>query len=150
MNRSNALARRPSTYALYAAALFALQALFPIVHRLAGGQYHGYTHAFSAVVDVVLAALWIAAAVAGVVRRSGLALAVMCVAAAATHVHGFLLSVSTSSHGPYGVGIPFLVASGLEAFFLAQATPAFRREAADEPSALDRLRGALHRRAHAH
>jgi hypothetical protein len=121
----------PSTSARIASALFAAEAVFAVVHLLVGGGYRGYVHSFGVIVDCGLAAIWIAATVAGVVQRSGLALATMWVGAAVSIVHGFLFSVQTSSVGPYGVGLPFVFAAGAQAYLIAQATPAFRHAHAE-------------------
>ena len=136
---------KPSRYALAASALFAVQAIFPVVHLLAGGVYPGTTRGLSIAWDLWLAVIWIAAAIAGVVRRSGVALGVMCVGAMASLMHGLQLSVLLSSRGPYGVGLPFLAAAVLALLFSVRAIPAFRREREEEPSGHsfgDRLRTA--------
>jgi hypothetical protein len=116
----------PSTCARVAAALFAAQAIFAIVHRATGSGYRGLTHGSSVVVDLGLTVIWLAAAVAGLVRRSGLALVMMCVGAMVSLIHGINFSVSTSSHGPYGVGIPFVFAAIAETYLIARAIPALR------------------------
>jgi hypothetical protein len=129
----------PSTSARIASALFAAEAMFAVVHLLVGGGYRGVVHSFGVLVDCGLAAIWIAATVAGLVQRSGLALATMWVGAAVSLTHGFLFSVATSSVGPYGVGLPFVFAAVAQAYLIAQAAPAFRHVRAEpreaEPSA---------------
>ncbi len=121
----------PSTSARVASVLFAAQATFAIVHPATGGEYRGCTHVHNVVVDLGLAAIWLAATFAGLVQRSGLALAVMCVGAMASLIHGINFSVILSSVGPYGVGIPFVLAAMAETYLIVQAAPAFRHVAAE-------------------
>jgi hypothetical protein len=111
-----------------AAFLFAAQAAFAIVHRAAGGEYSGFTHVHSVVIDVGLAVIWGGAAVACAVHRSWPAFVWMLVGSAVSLIHGFMFSIATGDHGPYGVGIPFLVAAGVELFLWAHAGPAFLEE----------------------
>ena len=56
----------------------------------------------------------------------------MCVGAVASYIQGHLFSVVTSSVGPHGVGVPFLIAAVVETYWMVQAVPAFRN-VADEP-----------------
>jgi hypothetical protein len=122
----------PSAYARVASGLFAAEAIFPIAHRFAGADYRGFAHVHNVVVDSGLAIVWITAAVAGLTRRSGLALAAMCIGALLSLVHGLMFSVATSSVGPYGVGLPFLFAAIAQTYLIVQAAPAFRH-APEEP-----------------
>jgi hypothetical protein len=52
----------PSACARIASALFAAEALFAVIHRAVGGQYHGFTLTYSAVVDWLLLVAWTTAA----------------------------------------------------------------------------------------
>ncbi len=116
----------PSAYARVAAGLFAAEAIFPIAHRLAGGDYRGFAHVHNVFIDTGLAVIWITAAVACLTRRSGLALVAVCVGGITSFIHGLMFSVATSSVGPYGVGLPFLFAGVAQAYLTVQAIPAFR------------------------
>jgi hypothetical protein len=146
----------PSSYARAAAVLFAVEAIFPIAHRLAGAEYRGLTHTFTVVVDVGIAIVWIAAAIAGFLQRSSFGLSVMFVGAAVSLIHGFNFSVATSSVGPYGVGIPFVLVAAVQTYLTVLGAPAFRPTAIAEgateaePGAHtfgDRVRAALAPRA---
>jgi hypothetical protein len=121
----------PSACARIASALFAAEALFAVIHRAVGGQYHGFTFTFSAVIDWLLLVVWITAAAAGVVQQSGRAFTAMWIGAFASLMHGLNISVSTSGHRPFGVGIPFAIAAIAQAWLIIRAVPAFREVTAE-------------------
>jgi len=119
----------PKGYALAAAVLFLAEVAFAVIHRAVGGHYFGFTRAYSVVIDWLLAAIWSASAVAALVRRPKNALSLMVLGASASLFHGLLFNISASNRGMHGLGLPFLVAGGLQLFCVAQAAPAF----SDEP-----------------
>jgi hypothetical protein len=121
----------PSACARIASGLFAAEAIFAMVHRAVGGQYHGFTFTFSAVVDWLLLAVWLTAAVAGVVQQSGRAFVAMWIGALGSLMHGLNISVSTSGYRPFGVGIPFVLAAMAQAYLIVRAIPAFREVTAE-------------------
>jgi hypothetical protein len=139
----------PTKYGRVAAAIFALEAIFPIAHRLAGARYPGTTYGHTLAIDVGLAVIWIAAAVGGMVQRRSWAFFAMCVGAMASLIHGHMFSVVLSSHGPYGVALPFLVAFVVQMICIVRAAPAFRESVVErageerEASWLDRVRAAF-------
>jgi hypothetical protein len=118
-------AMTPRTSALVAAPLFAAEAAFAIVHRALGGEYLGFTHGHNVVIDLGLAVVWGGAAVACALHRSWPAFMWMLVGSAVSLIHGVMFCVASGPHGPYGLGIPFLVASGVQLFLWAHAGAAF-------------------------
>lgn len=117
---------KPSTHARIAAAIFAAQACFPILHRATGGRYAGFTFVHDVIVDTGLAAIWLAAVLAGVMHRPPRAWFVLIAGMGLSVIHGIMYSIATSVDGPRGAGIPFLVAAVVEGYFVANAAPAFR------------------------
>lgn len=123
---------RPVRYAYVAGVLFAAEAAFAIVHRLAGGRYAGFSHIHDVVIDLGLAVIWSAAALACLIHRSWPAFVIAFVGSAVSVIHGVLFSIATTDHGPFGVGIPFLVAAAVQFYCAVHDAPAFL--AAEEPS----------------
>jgi hypothetical protein len=129
---------KPETYGRVAGALFAAEAVFPIVHRALGGRYAGYTHGFDVVIDAGLAVVWCASAVAGFVQRPPQTFFVMFTGALVTFVHFVMYSNSTGYHGPYAVSLPWLALFPVQMFCVVRAAPAFfapRAEPASEREA---------------
>jgi hypothetical protein len=124
---------KPTTSARIAAGLFLAQALFPVLHRALGGRYWGFTHTHDVVIDTGLALTWGGAAVASILHRGWPGFLLMLAGALASLVHGLMYSLVTGIHGPVGVGIPFLVAAGIEIWCWANASSAFRAPAAEAP-----------------
>jgi hypothetical protein len=113
----------PKRYALVAGVLFAAQAIFAIVHLAVGGRYPSFTHAYSVVTDVVLAVAWATAAVASLTPLTWPAPFLMMCGAAVSAMWGFVYTVATNDSGPLGVGLPFLVAAGVEFYCIFRAAP---------------------------
>jgi hypothetical protein len=127
----------PVFYSRVAAGLFAVEAVFPIAHRLAGAEYFGFTHAHNVAVDLGLAVIWLSAALVALLRRPLNGLAALLAGAATSVIHGLLFTIATSHSGPSVVGLPFLGAAVVQFYCTAHAVPAFteehaRREAAAE------------------
>jgi hypothetical protein len=125
------LAVSPSNHSRAAGALFGAQAIFAIVHLSRGAHYPGYTPTFGVVTDAVLAMIWGAAAIVGFAQRPASAYFVMLCGVATSAMHGILYSTVLSSHGPYGVGIPFLVAAALGGYFVVHALSVFETAAGE-------------------
>jgi hypothetical protein len=114
-----------------AAATFAVEALFPIIHRAVGAGYAGFTHVHDVVVDLLLAMAWLASAVAGLLQRPPRAFFVMLWGTAVTFIHFIMYSVSTGDHGPYGVSLPWLALFPIQAVLVVRSAPAFFERAAE-------------------
>ncbi|MGH7297465.1 MAG: hypothetical protein ACRELB_21190 [Polyangiaceae bacterium] len=119
---------KPRHYADVAAAVLVIEAAFAVTHCLTGGQYGGCTRSYSIVMDVGFAAVWLAAAVATVVRRSFPALFLATAGAGASLMMAFLFSVAAPGTG---AGLPFLLATGVVAAALVLALPGWH--AAETP-----------------
>jgi hypothetical protein len=132
----------PSNHARAAGALFGAQAIFAIVHLSIGAHYPGCTRALGVVNDVALAVIWGAAAVAGFAQRPASAYFAMLCGVATSVLHGVLYSTVLSSHGPYGVAVPFLAAAALGGYSVANALPVF------EAAAREADREGAHRAVH--
>jgi hypothetical protein len=113
----------PKRYAQAAAVLFAAEAVFAILHLALGGRYPTFTHASSIVIDVVLALVWIAAAVASLTPQTWPAPFLMMFGASVSAMHGFVYTVSTNDSGPLGVGLPFLAAAAVQFYCTFKAAP---------------------------
>jgi hypothetical protein len=136
---------KPRHYAQAAALVFLAGAVFAIVHRATGSEYRHFVHWQNVVVDVALAVIWLAGAVACLVRRPMAAFFAVLVAALVTHLHGWMFSVSAPGTG---YGVPFLLASVLVPYLLARSAPAWR----EVPAAGEERHGIhwmLHRPRHA-
>jgi hypothetical protein len=116
---------QPARYARVAAAIFAAEAVFAVIHLAVGGTYRGSTRAFSVVTDAWIGVLWGASAIAGFVQRPWQGHFVMFFGMLASIWHGVMISVLLSGRGPYGVGITFLAAGAVQAYCLWHAAPAF-------------------------
>lgn len=110
----------PKRYALVAAVLFAAQAIFAVVHLAVGATYPSFTHGYSVVTDVVLAATWAAAAVASLAPLTWPAPFLMMWGASVSMMWGFIYTVATS---PTGLGLPFLAAAGVSFYCIFRAAP---------------------------
>jgi hypothetical protein len=119
----------PAGYARTAAGLFAAEAVFPIVHRLTGSEYNGFTHVHNVTIDFGLTVIWLSAAVIGFLLKPRNGLAILLAGASVSLIHGVLFSIASSDKGPVGAGVPFLVVGGLQLFLIAHAFPAFTEEA---------------------
>lgn len=108
-----------------AALLFAVQTLFPIVHRAVGARYMGFTHLYTVAIDIGLALIWGASAIAGLIQRPRHAFFVMLAGTAVTFIHFLMFSVITGAHGPRGASLPWLVAFAVQAYWTVRAAPAF-------------------------
>jgi hypothetical protein len=116
----------PVNNARACATLLGAQAVFAIAHLASGAIYAGYSRAFDVVTDVTIALVWIAAAVAGFVRRPlNLSFLLLVTGAFVSLVHGLLYS-TVASEETMGAGLPFVVAATLELWFVVHAAPAFR------------------------
>jgi hypothetical protein len=142
---------RPETHARVAATLFAAEAVFAVVHLAVGGVYAGTTRAYSVVTDAWTAVAWGASAAAGLVQRPWQGHFVMMFGMLTSVWQGVVISVSLSDHGPYGVGIPFLLAGAVQAYCIWHAAPAFFEPRPERAPAVERRpwRERLHRR-HSH
>jgi hypothetical protein len=119
----------PTGYARAAAGLFAAEAVFPIVHRLTGSAYRGFTHLHNVTVDLGLIVIWLSAALVGFLLKPRNGLAILLAGAAVSLIHGVMFSIATCDVGPIGAGVPFLLAGGVQLYFIAHAFPAFTEEA---------------------
>jgi hypothetical protein len=119
----------PIGYARTAGVLFAAEAVFPIVHRLTGSEYLGFTHLHNVVIDTGLAVVWITAAVVAFVRRPSNGPAFLLAGASVSLMHEIMFSVATCDSGPIGAGIPFLVVGGVQLYLIAHTFPAFAERA---------------------
>jgi hypothetical protein len=119
----------PIGYARTAAGTFAAEAIFPIVHRLTGSAYNGFSHVHDVVIDTGLAVVWITAALVGFLRRPSNGPAFLLAGASVSLIHGFMFSVATCDRGPIGAGIPFLAAGAAQLYLIAHAFPAFAQRA---------------------
>jgi hypothetical protein len=109
-----------------AALLFAAQAAVTVMHRLLGRDFLNLAHGYNVAAEWVFVSVWAAATVAALMKRSTWALVVWCCGVGASTVHGLMLLVATSSSGPHGAGIPFLLAAAIEAGLAIRAAPLFR------------------------
>ncbi len=119
----------PIGYARIAAVVFAAQAIFPIVHRLTGSAYLGFTYACSVAIDAVLAVAWITAALVGFLRSPSSGPAFLVAGACVSLMQGFVFSLATCDHGPIGAGVPFFAAGAGQLYLVAHAFPAFAERA---------------------
>jgi len=115
----------PKRYAQAACVLFAGEALFAAVHLALGANYTPhYTHATGVVIDLVLAVVWITAAVASLTPLTWPAPFLMICGAAATALQGFIFTLATNpTFGPLGAGIPFFVAAPVQFYCTFKAAP---------------------------
>lgn len=118
----------PLGHARAAAGLFAVEAIFPVAHRLTGGAYRGFSHAHDVVIDTGLTFVWLTAAVVGFIGRPRNGPAFLLGGAAVSIIHGFMFNLATCDVGPRGAGLPFLLAAALQSYFIAHAFPAFTEE----------------------
>jgi hypothetical protein len=119
----------PTGHARAAAGLFAAEAVFPIVHRATGSAYHGFSHVHDVTIDFGLTVIWLSAALVGFLLKPRNGLAILLAGAAVSLIHGVMFSIATSDIGPRGAGVPFMLAGGLQLYFIAHAFPAFSEEA---------------------
>ncbi|HEX8793165.1 MAG TPA: hypothetical protein VF765_19610 [Polyangiaceae bacterium] len=124
---------KPATAGRVAAATFAAEMLFPILHQALGGRYTGFTHVHDVTIDTGLAVIWGASAIAGLVQRPDRAFFVMLAGTAVTFIHFVMFSLSTGIRGPYAVSLPFLALFPLQAWLVVRSAPAFfaRKPAAE-------------------
>jgi hypothetical protein len=113
----------PNRYTLVASVLFAAQAIFAVAHLAVGATYPHFTHAYSVVTDVVLAAAWATSAVASLMPLTWPAPFLAICGASISAMWGFLYTVATNDFGPMGVGPPFLAAAGVEFYCIFRAAP---------------------------
>jgi hypothetical protein len=116
---------KPFTFGRLAAATFAAEALFPIIHRAVGARYHGFTHIHDVVVDFGLAAVWLASALAGALGRPPRAFFVMLAGASLSFIHFIMFSISLSNHGPRGASLPWLVLFPIQMYLVVRSAPMF-------------------------
>jgi hypothetical protein len=110
---------KPKTYALAAAAVFAAETAFAIVHRALGDRYPSFTFGHAVVVDVGLAALWTLAALSMVFpHRASLVVGVL--GTFASLAHGLLFCVATRQP----IGVPFIFGAVLLAFCIKRGARA--------------------------
>lgn len=112
-------------YSRIASATFAVEAVFPIAHRLTGARYHGFTHVYDVVIDVGLTTIWLVAAVVALFRRPVAGLAILLAGAATSIIHGLLFTIASTARSPSIVGLPFLGAALVQFFCAALAFPEF-------------------------
>jgi hypothetical protein len=112
----------PTQHALVAACVLAAQGVFAVVHLILGPNYPGFTWITNVLVDASLAAVWSAAALAMLVRRTTVAFFVVMLAILASLTHGVLYSMVAPSTG---VGVPFLVGAGIVSFCAMRSKPAW-------------------------
>jgi hypothetical protein len=113
---------KPQHAAEGAALVFLAEATFAVVHRISGGEYGRFTHVHNVVIDIGLAAIWLGAAAAVMVRRGFPIFFLAMVGAAVSLIHGLMFSVASPGTG---VGIPFMVACVVIAFLLKRSVPAW-------------------------
>ncbi len=113
---------KPTHYGQIAAVIFAAEGAFAVTHLIVGGKYDHFPHLLNVIVDVGLAAIWLAAAVAVTIRHTLAAFLAVVVGGVATHLHGILFS--TVSPGT-GVGVPFLLASCILPVLAVRSAPAW-------------------------
>jgi len=114
---------KPHHYAEIAALVLGAEASFAVIHRVMGGEYAGYSHAYSVFVDVGLAALWLSGAAAAVVRRTAPAFFVVVLGVMASLTYGLMFLVASPGTG---AGLPFLVAAAVIAVMLNLSKSAWR------------------------
>lgn len=132
-------------YAEVAAALFLAQAAFAIVHRISGAEYRHFVHLQNVIIDVGLATIWIAGAIACFTRRSKAAFLAVIAAVLVTFMHGIMFSLAAPGKG---YGVPFLVSSALLSLLLARSARAWS-SAATPSAARQEIHAALPRPRHA-
>jgi hypothetical protein len=117
---------KPQHYAEVASLILAAEATFAITHRLMGGEYRGYVHEFNVVIDVGLAALWLAAATAAMLHRSSSrAFVLVALATLVSFLHGMMFSIASAR----GLGLPFVVAAVVLVVALKRSLPAWHLDA---------------------
>jgi hypothetical protein len=126
---------KPATAGRIAAATFAAEMLFPILHQALHGSYTGFTRVHDVTIDTLLTLMWGASAVAGLVQRPDRAFFVMLAGTAVTFVHFVMFSLSTGIRGPYGVSLPWLVLFPLQAWLVVRSAPAFFAPVREEAEA---------------
>jgi hypothetical protein len=128
----------PRGHARLLALTFAAEAAFAIVHRATGTAYPGFSHVHDVVVDTGLAVIWTSSAVAALVHRGWPAFFMILVGATVSIIHGVNFSIALTQRGPFGVGVPVLVAAAVQFYLAVHAAPAFfeaRAPRAEQPAA---------------
>ncbi len=110
---------KPRSYALIAALFFVAQAAYVALYSLLGFEYAGFTHAHNVVVNALMTALWLTAAVSMFARRSPLGFAFIAFGLKVSVVNGFLYAVAGG--GP--LGLLFLGAAAITAFCVKRSLP---------------------------
>jgi len=105
------------TWAKVLPSLFVAEAVYAVIHRATGGEYGTFTHAHNAVIDVALATIWSAAALAVALRTFTLPLGI--IGTTASVIHGTLFCLASSSPD----GLPFLAAGPLILVALIRSAP---------------------------
>jgi hypothetical protein len=118
---------KPQHAADVAALVFLAEAAFALIHRLSGFEYWGFTHLHNVVIDLGLAAIWLASAAAVTIRRSFPLFFVAMVGAAVSLIHGLMFSIAARGTG---FGVPFLAAAVLLGYLLKHSVPAWDTEIA--------------------
>jgi hypothetical protein len=120
MNAHASRAIAPRHAALLGALVFALGAVFAIVHRSLGLEYPHFTHLHDVVVDAGLAVFWLAAAFALLARPGSLSrtgAVIVGVGIFLMFLHGVMFSVSKPRAGiAFLLAVPFLVWCAREDF----------------------------------
>jgi hypothetical protein len=119
---------------------FAAEATFAVVHLATGARYFGFTHLHNVVIDVSLATIWTASALAALFHRSWAGFFTILVGASVSIVHGVMYSIALTQRGPFGVTVPFLLGAAVQFYLAVHAAPVFlqppvpRAEAAPAPA----------------
>jgi hypothetical protein len=140
----------PKRYGQLAAVLFAAEAIFAIVHLALGAKYPHFTHSNNVVIDLLLAIVWTAAAVASLMPQTWPAPFVMMCGAALSAMQGFMFTVSTNDVGPVGVGLPFFAAAAVQFYCTFHAAPPLTPVVPQPASARHRWRAWALRLRHTH
>ena len=109
-------------YAEIAAVVFAAEGAFAVIHRVTGGEYPHFEHVHNVAIDIALAAVWFAAAVAMLFRKSFPVLFLAGTAIAVSLMHGLMMSVAFPGTA---YGVPFMAAMVVLAMLLKRSLPAW-------------------------
>lgn len=119
---------KPAHHAEVAAIVFLGGVAFAVTHLVSGAHYGHFVHLHNVIIDVGLATIWSAAALASLVRRTFASFLAVVAGTAVAHIHGFLFSVAAPGTG---AGVPFLIASSvLLPLLFTWSAPAWRTAAA--------------------
>lgn len=110
---------KPRSYALIAAGVFGAEAAYVALHAITGTEYAGFTHAHNVVIDALMTALWLTAAVALSMRRAPPAFAVIAFGVMVSFANGFLYAVA----GGHALGLLFLAGAAITGYCVKRSMP---------------------------